>query len=404
MRHLSIAAFLVSTALGQTVVSPVDIAAAVQRLEPHDGDRILRCDLNPTKPALTFGLRFRAGYRLEIPLIQFSGVAQELTVTLRITPEGGQPVYLTGRIDLPSTTHPELTAETSGSFLAGEGRYHAELALSNGSGGVCRKQWAIAAVKEPGERSVPVTIPPNTVADLSYSSPASPGAPGPPNPRHLTILMNSSKPYRPPNRGFSDAYADYRADLVAMLAATLETLPGTAVRLVVFDLDRQSESLRQDGFTLQEIDKAERAADDIEHAVVSVSELQNRPGRWGMLSNLIRGEIAGPGRADVILFVGARLDSAGEIPAHFLDAERHAGARFLYLQYFPAREITAAATPVIADASISRSRSGIPSPGMRLGPNPLDPIELAVERLKGKTISVHSPLDFVKVIETLQRR
>jgi hypothetical protein len=37
-------------------------------------------------------------------------------------------------------------------------------------------------------------------------------------------------------------------------------------------------------------------------------------------------------------------------------------------------------------------------------PEPPDLIELAVARLRGKTLAVHSPVDFAKAVEAIRRR
>jgi len=88
------------------------------RLDAHQGEKILRCDVDSSKPWLNFGFRFQAGYVLHVPLVQYSGRGHSWKIVLRVTPEGSQePVYLTDRLDLPNILHPEYIGETSGTFL-----------------------------------------------------------------------------------------------------------------------------------------------------------------------------------------------------------------------------------------------------------------------------------------------
>lgn len=396
-----LALLFVATAFAQKVVIPADIPAAIRALEPHDTEKYLRCTVEPTKPSLNFGLRFQAGYLLEVPLVQYAGAGHTWTTSLRVTPEGGQPVYLADIVDLPTTSRPEFIAQVTGTFLLGEGRYHVDFAVADDTGRICRKEWPIVAATDRSERSVKVGIPPNTVSDLSYMPPGD-ASTGPPVPRRITILMNSSPPYKS-NRRQADLPVepvDYREALVGILSSLLERLPGTIVRLVVFDLDQQREVLRQDGFTLKDMEKAAHAADDLEHWVVTVRQLQEQQGRWGLLANLIKRELADPEPADVVLFLGPRVGMNAEMPAHFLDAERKAEMRFFYLQYVLAME----------------GMSFGPPPGMNTRPTTrpqapsgtaeipqLDTIDITVGRLKGKTLAVHSALDFSKAIDTIQR-
>jgi hypothetical protein len=401
MRVLVLAVLLAGTVSAQIVVSPADAAAAEKSLAAHDGQPALRCDVAPIKPTLNFGLRFQAGYRLDIPLIQYNAVGHSWTIAVRITPEGATPTYLTDSANLLPGTRPDGAAEITGTYLLGEGHYHAELALSDESGRVCYKDWQILAAKGISERSIKVAMAPGQVADLSYHGNRAAAMPaGPPVPRSLTILLNCSAPYRREGLEVSESWGDYRMTLRGILESLLERLPGTAVRLVVFDLERRSESLRQDGFTLQDMPKAEHAAEDLEHDVVSVSDLQNQPGPWLFLEDLIRKEEQSPTPSDAVLFLGARIGIPSPLPAHFLDSERQVGPRFLYLQYWPDK--------IPPDFDQPRGTcGGRGSPPCLIKKHerePDDAIDLSILRLKGGTMAVHWTADFAKAVEAIKHR
>jgi hypothetical protein len=78
MRQLIIATVLAGMASAQTAVNPADIPTAIKALESHEGEKNLQCEVEPTKPILNFGLRFQAGYLLEVPLVQYSGAGHTL--------------------------------------------------------------------------------------------------------------------------------------------------------------------------------------------------------------------------------------------------------------------------------------------------------------------------------------
>ena len=196
MRQLIFAALLAWAASAQTVVSPVDIQAAKKRLDSSLNEKPLRCYVDHSKAELNFGLRFQAGYVLGVPLVQYSGTGHSWQIFLRITPEGGEPTYLSDRFDLPAQVDAQYNGETSGTFLLGEGRYQAEFVAIDDKDRVCRKEWNLDAAIGRGERMVTVAIPPHTVADLSWSGPAA-APPATPAPRRLTVLLNGSEPYQP---------------------------------------------------------------------------------------------------------------------------------------------------------------------------------------------------------------
>ena len=412
MRKLFFATLLAWAVFAQTVVSSADVPGIRERLaEQNQNERILRCDVNISKAELNFGLRFQAGYLLRVPLVQYSGFGHSWQIVLRITPKGGEPSYLMDRFELPPMVDPQSTAEVPGTFLLGEGHYEVALAVIDDKDRVCRKEWNIDAAIGRSGRVVKVAIPPQTVADLSWNGSAK-TSPGIPVPRRLTVLLNGSEPYRhwdsspfqrvivPHTAGSQLETTDYRSALVGILASLLEKLPGTTIQLVVFDFDQQKETLRQDGFTLKDIEKAAHAANSSNHWVTTVRELQDRPGPWGLLAQLIRREIHAQDPSDAVLFLGPRLAPLGKMPAHLLENEKTSAQRVFYLQY------RLSANPIYY--GVSADMGNKPPPISRLdgglSPEVSDPIDLLVARLKGKTLMVHSPVDFAKSVETIRQR
>jgi hypothetical protein len=88
------------------------------------------------------------------------------------------------------------------------------------------------------------------------------------------------------------------------------------------------------------------------------------------------------------------------MPAHLLENEKTSAQRVFYLQY------RLSANPIYY--GVSADMGNKPPPISRLdgglSPEVSDPIDLLVARLKGKTLMVHSPVDFAKSVETIRQR
>ena len=93
LRQFGFVLILTATASAQTIIGPDSLAEARRAFERSGPP--LRCDVANTHPALTYRLRFQAGYQIHIPLVQFHQSGDTLHTLLRVTPDAGQPVYLT---------------------------------------------------------------------------------------------------------------------------------------------------------------------------------------------------------------------------------------------------------------------------------------------------------------------
>src|SRR5580692_10929487 len=129
MRQLILAMMPAWAAFAQTVIGPVDIPAAQKRLDNGRQEKILRCDVNISRPELNFGLRLQAGYVLHVPLVQYTAAVRHVwRIALKVTPDGDQPTYLADRFDLPAIVNPDFAVERTGTFLLGEGGYDVDFA------------------------------------------------------------------------------------------------------------------------------------------------------------------------------------------------------------------------------------------------------------------------------------
>lgn len=375
MRRLGVAILLSSLGWAQSLVNPQDMPRVMTRFEPHTDDRPLACTVTTYGPALNFSFRLQAGYVVRMPLRQFAGPRHAWFTLIRVSPEAGEgkPVFLATKTRLPDVPPSSLEAETGGGYLLGEGAYQVRLILLDDQGRVCRKERRIDARLKPGERPARSSMRPNSVAPFSLF-----GAPDQPYTRDdrpafsVSILMNAA-PIAPRRTHFRTAD---RMLLVGSLAALLERIPARSVRLVLFSLDRQKELYRKDDFTVDYMDQVEQALSELELDSVDYAVLQKPKGHVDLLAELVNRELRDGNPSDAVVFLGPSARYGDRVPRGALDRIA-AIPRFFYFQYHP---LFRRAAPAITDT-----------------------IQFAVAGLKGKTMIIHSPAEFAKAIDQLER-
>ena len=376
MRPLVIAVLLASACAAQSIVDSARFASVLENLEPRAGEKPLRCEVTPIKPSLNFGFRFQAGYVVRVPMSQFSGPGHGWAMLTRITPRGGgqQPVYLAGRVRLPSIPTTKVDVEVGGGYLLGEGRYDVKWAMFDDADRVCRGSWHVDAKLGRRERQVNLSMPPDTVADFTLRGrPDSRRGADDAAPIRLTVLLNAAPlfPLRTRLR------ASDRVVLLGLLSSLLERVPARSVRLVVFNLDQQKTLLRQDAFAPNALGRVAQALNGTELGLVDYHVLQNRHGHVDFLAGLINQELRAETPSDVVVFLGPETRFVDKLPPTALAEPAGAPPQFFDLQF---------------------------KPYFRAGASLPDSISLATARAKGKTIVIRTPADFAKAIEQIERR
>ena len=376
MRPLVIAVLLASVCAAQSIVDSTRFASVLENLEPRAGEKPLRCEVTPIKPSLNFGFRFQAGYVVRVPMNQFSGSGHGWAMLTRITPQGGgqQPVYLAGRVRLPSIPTTKVDVEVGGGYLLGEGRYDVKWAMFDDADRVCRGSWHVDAKLGRRERQVNLSMPPDTVADFTLRGrPDSRRGADDAAPIRLTVLLNAAPlfPLRTRLR------ASDRVVLLGLLSSLLERVPARSVRLVVFNLDQQKTLLRQDAFAPNALGRVAQALNGTELGLVDYHVLQNRRGHVDFLAGLINQELRAETPSDVVVFLGPETRFVDKLPPTALAEPAGAPPQFFDLQF---------------------------KPYFRAGASLPDSISLATARAKGKTIVIRTPADFAKAIEQIERR
>jgi len=395
MRLVLSVVLLAAAAAAQTVVDdPGKITGMSKSLDAHEG-MPLRCEVTPIAPGLTFGLRLQAGYRFQIPMNQYSGPGHRWAVLTRITPEGGdyQPVYLASYLNLPAVPRTDNSAVVSGSYWVGEGRYSVRWMLLDDAGRVCRKDWRMDARLGSDERKIKLAIPPAAVWDLTHrAAPDTHSQTEGGRGLRLTVMMNGTLPE-------------------SALSTLLDQVPAGSVRVVVYNLEQQKVLFREEGFTLEAIDRMVTAIREVELSEVDYQVLLKPKGYVDLLADLLNQEIRAPEPSDAVIFLGSRERYLDRIPPAVLDRPGQTAPRFFYLRYRPVPAFYRRAAPTPAPNSPVGARRGGISGDMgaitfpaSFSDGPADIIEQAVKQLKGKTIPVHTPGEFAKALLEVQRQ
>ncbi len=225
--------------------------AVIHALENPSEAEKLKCELETLKPSMDFAFRFQAGYVLRCPIKIFGGQKGLVATYIRITPDGGKPLFLSEAYSVPEmpadlrnrTNVHKLSQEFefSGGFSMGEGHYAVDVVVVDSSTRVLHKHWDLRAVRTHDERNVQVAMPALTAAPLynrSWTGKMAADGKG----LRVTILLNAAP--RDPRATRLRAWD--RAMLIDSLSSMLRAIPTESVRLVAFNLEQQREIFRDD--------------------------------------------------------------------------------------------------------------------------------------------------------------
>ena len=399
-------------ASAQSLVEPERAAEVRQAFEHASGDAPLRCEIAPVRTALTFGFHFQTGYRLAVPLAQFTGPGHHITAYVRVTPENRAPVYLTTNLSFPDLPGAKGDAVADGMFDVGEGAYEVALLATDDRQRACRSTWRIQARRSGVERQIVPADPPGSVAERGSAGTAA-APPNPPDIGRLTILLHAAplSPNRP------KLLPDDVSLLTESVSAVMRQWPARSVKLIAFNLTQRSVLLSKDRFGPAQLEELASRLEQTDLGTVNYRVLQGRENPLALLNELIQQDLQGAQPAGAILLLGPKAPYRNEDFSGL--AER--GPRELpifYLQFL-ARQTLIPNTP---------GRSGGSGPpmnrGMR-GQYPDDPdillwpavtsvsgpalsmpdgIQRLIARFKGDTIAIRTPHDLADAIHRIDPR
>ena len=166
--------------------------------------------------------------------------------------------------------------------------------------------------------------------------------------------------------------------LLGTLSSLLDRVPVRSMRLVVFNLDQQKELYRQEPFVPEAMGQVARSIGGLELGKVDYRVLRNRGGHLDLLADLVNGELDAKEPADVVLFLGPQARTVDQVPRDELERPQGAKPRFFYFQYRP---------------FLMQQQATL-----------TDSITSAVNRLKGRTLIIHTPGEFARAIDQIERQ
>lgn len=374
MKWALVAVLLPACCDAQVAVGARRAAGLSRFFDPSPGETVLRCEVTPIRPSLNYSFRFQAGYRASVSSGQFEGKGHGFTALARVTPqvEGAAPVYLLSIQRLPEVPKSNVELVFGGSYLVGEGSYNVSWLMYDDRNRVCRKSWHMDVRRARGERNVTVAMPEHAVWDVSLrGARLLPAAADDAAPVRLTILLNVAPFFERRTRLRSGEIGT----LISAVSSLLERMPTTRVRLVAFNLEQQRELYRNADFKLANMPAVAAAMYNIDLATVDYQVLKNRRGHVDLLADVINQELDAEAPSNLVVAIGPMSRFYDRMPAERLKARSETTPRFVHLQIIP----------------LHLTPSGLP-----------DVIHNAIARLGGKTILVHSPGEFAKVIARLE--
>jgi hypothetical protein len=303
-----------------------------------DPNHSLKCKAQTRSATLDFAFRFDAYFLLSCSMSQFQPGAR-LSVYLRVRPDSGAPVIMGKVYQVPSIT-PEvatrlpksglkkMTLQMSGAFALGEGRYRAEVLVTDSLERTFKNNWSLEVAPKGREREVPLIIPPHTVVPTMY-------VPWKENPStkvaglRLTILLHAV----PMDPNSAKLYAWDRVFLMETLVSLLRQTPYHSIRFVAFNLDQQKEIYRNEHFEAKSLPSLEEVLQASEMATVSYRALQGK-GWSELLVRLTQEELNKKDPSDAVIFLGPTSHIQERMPKE-ITRTLEGGQPFFYFEYYP---------------------------------------------------------------------
>ncbi|HEY4085322.1 MAG TPA: hypothetical protein VGM43_05260 [Bryobacteraceae bacterium] len=401
----TIGVFFTAAAFAQQIVPVGKVPGGAAGFDANQHGEPLPCTVTFTKPQLNLAFRFETTYAARIPLDAYAGGEHKWRILFQVAPRGGQPVYFTDSFDVPGSSDRAFDAIVKGTFFTGEGDYDVKWSLWDDLGRVCRQNPRLEAHLTRNEQNVKAEMPPGAVGDFAWQ-PASQESVAAKT-RRVTVLMNAALPRVKQGQSADDEWPA----LLTILSSLLDRAPEASVRLVVFNLDQQRELFRKDDFTTKDVAGIAHEGDAAARWAVDANVLQNPPGGWELIRKLESAEIRATPAPDMVLFLGLPAGSAEKMPDDMPQPASAQTPRFMYLSYRLDPQTSAQALRVGRGGGPSLPRGGREAMGeIILRGNPRsgypapDPVEQAVHRMGGRTITISSADALSKAISEVEKR
>jgi hypothetical protein len=397
--HLAVLAI---SASGQSLAEPERVAGLSRIFDTAASAPQLRCQITSTRPTLDFGFRFQTGYTIDMPLNQFRGSGHGFSIHTRVTAEGKAPVFLTSSEVLPEVPQTKADAETSGTFVVGEGTYGVEVLVEDDEHRLCHSSWQIQARRTGSERQFAPTTAPGTVAEFDPDTPPAADSKTLLRTGRLTILLHAA----PMSSNLSSLQPGDIERLMDSLSSLLRELPARSVRLIAFNLDQQAILFRKDGFGADQMGELATALGQLELARVDVQTLQASARPIDLLAGLVQVEFREKEPPDALIVLGPQTRMQDGAPSQTPDKAKP--FPIVYLQHQAARGLLMRQGLSPGPMRQQMPRAGYPQEtDVAAASAPLgtvDRIEKLMGLVKGETVVIRTPHDLADAIRRIDAR
>jgi hypothetical protein len=305
-------------------------------LESPENRNDLPCQVFPTKPELAFDLRFHTAYRVTIPLRDLAGTGDSLRILMRVTPadKPDNQLYLVDRFTVP-TIEEDAKGEAAlpGGFTLGPGKYKVDWLMRDRAERVCSWHWELEARLSPENRDLPLTMPPNTVAQR----PQEPFSEQPPVERansdrllHVKLLVNFS-----PTNPRETTLKPWDVDAIVSILRSVAREPQIGrFSIVAFNMQEERVIYREDNVDRIDFPALGEAVSGIKLGTIDIKKLQDPLSGTRFLTNLLGDEL-GPQKPepDAIIITGPKLMLDKKVPQEALKEAGRANCPIFYLNY-----------------------------------------------------------------------
>jgi hypothetical protein len=173
---------------------------------------------------------------------------------------------------------------------------------------------------------------------------------------------------------------------------------------VVFDLPHQRELFREDGFTLNGMNRLVHLTNWLTASPVPPSAFEHQAGVWDLLANLVNREIQSPEQADAVVFLGAPDYIKEAMPSAFPKPDKTMQSRFYSVHYSRAGRRIVHQGAGGWQGGVGAQPGSVPAIAQDV-PRPMsfDTMKQTVMRMKGRIFVVETPAGLSKAIGEIGR-
>ncbi len=294
----------------------------------------LPCSVTPGKPELGFDFKFHFSYQVSIPVREFAGAEDRLTILFRVISENHQdaPVYFVQKTRVPVLEDDAKGfAKLEGAFLLGEGKYHVDWLMRDLRERVCARSWDVEARVNPTDASMSGDIAHGLIEPVEATLFADElhlesDQHGPQ--LNVTVIVN----FAPQDlRASILGEADLRGLLAILRKIAREPRIGR-YSVVACSLRAQRVIYHQDNLERIELPALGKALQSISFASVNVKQLAIKDGETEFLAKLTMDELKSD-HLDGLIFVSPKCPLGVDVPRAVTDRLREFNHPVFYLNY-----------------------------------------------------------------------